>query len=301
MRTLFIAVALLAFTAKVSGCDVCGCSVGGNYFGILPGFHRHFVGLRWSAETSYTALSADALEAGHIHSVEQFNTLDMLARLYPARRWQTLVLAPFRDFRQTESGVASRARGLGDVSLLASYVLFDTGDSLRYRWRQTFSLGGGLKLPTGRYNSTATDGSRLNPNLQTGTGSTDFLLTAAYTLRRGAWGAAADVLARINTSNPHQYLFGNRLSGSAKCFYWANLRRVALLPNAGVFADAAQANRDRGARIEGSEGLSTFATLGLDAYAGHFSAGVTFQPPLWQSRRTVQAKARWMITINYMI
>jgi hypothetical protein len=27
---------------------VCGCSLGGNYFGILPLYNKNFVGLRWS-------------------------------------------------------------------------------------------------------------------------------------------------------------------------------------------------------------------------------------------------------------
>ena len=300
MRTLLLAVALLAFAPGAAACDVCGCSIGGNYFGILPQFHRHFIGLRWSAETSYTALSADALRAGRFHSTEQFRSYDLMARFYPFRRWQTLVLAPYRDFSQTENGKTTRVRGLGDVSVLVNYLLWDTGDSLRHRWQQTLSLGGGLKLPSGKHHLPAADGSPLNPNVQPGTGSTDFLVSAAYTVRRGAWGISTDLLGRLTTPNDQQYRFGHRLSGSLKGFYWAPWRKLNLLPNAGVFADAAQANRDGDARLEGSEGLSTFATLGLDAYAGHWSAGFSFQPPIWQSRRTVQANARWTCSLNYI-
>lgn len=301
MRTLFIAGFLLAISATAVACDVCGCSVGGNYFGILPGFHQHFIGLRWSSERSYTALSADALRAGRFHSEEQFRAVEVLARFYPAHRWQTLLMAPWRFYSQAENSVISKAQGLGDVSLLGSYVLLDTGDSLRGQWRQTLNLGGGLKLPTGRSRLAAADGGALHPNLQPGSGSTDFLFLAAYTLRRGPWGASADVLGRINTRNHQQYQFGNRLSGSVKCFYWTQLRRLTLLPNAGIFADAAGANRDTGKRIDGSEGVSGFATFGLDVYAGHLSAGLNYQPPCWQSRRTVQAGARWMFTFNYII
>lgn len=300
MRTLFIAVALLAFCSGASACDVCGCSIGGNYFGILPQFHRHFIGLRWSAETTHTALSAEALQQRRYHSFEQFSSLDLIGRFYPARRWQMLLLAPYRWYRQTEDGRPTSVQGLGDVSALVNYVLLDTGDSLRYRWRQTLSVGGGVKLPTGRHNLPAADGGPLNPNLQPGTGSTDFLLSAAYTLRRGAWGVSTDLLARWNTANDQEYHFGNRLSGSAKIFYWKTLRGVTLLPNAGVFGDAARANRDAGTRLDGSEGVATFATLGLDAYFGHFSAGANVQPPIWQSRNTVQANTRWMITLNYI-
>jgi hypothetical protein len=300
MRTLFFALAFLVLLPGASACDVCGCSIGGNYFGILPQFHRHFMGMRWSSETSYTSLSADALRQKQYHSVEEFTSADMIIRFYPVRRWQLLVLAPYRWNHQTEYRISTRVHGLGDVSLLANYVLLNTGDSLHRSWRQTLSLGGGLKLPTGRNNLTAADGGPLHPNIQPGTGSTDFLLSAAYTLRRGAWGASTDLLARWNTANSHNYHFGNRLSGSAKLFYWSNLRHVTVLPNAGVFLDAAEANRDDDELLTGSNGITTLATLGLDVYTGHFSAGVNYQPPIWQSRKTVRTNARWIFTLNYI-
>ena len=300
MRTLFIAVALLAFWPAASACDVCGCSIGGNYFGILPQFHRHFIGLRWSAETSYTALNTNDLLQGRYHSIEEFQSLDVVGRFYPARRWQLLALAPYHWNRQTEGGVPTSTRGLGDVSVLANYVLLDTGDSLRHRWRQTLSFGGGVKLPTGRHDLPASNGESLNPSLQPGTGSTDFMFSAAYTLRRGAWGASADLLARWNTANRQHFRFGNRVSGSAKVFYWKNIRGITLLPNTGIFSDAARANRDDGLLLKESKGLTSFATLGLDTYVRHFSAGLSYQIPVWQSRPTVQANARWMLTVNYI-
>lgn len=300
MRSLILVAMLLLCSIGAQACDVCGCSIGGNYFGILPGFQRHFIGLRWFSESSNTALSSKALQAGDFHSSEQFQSLDLMARFNPSHRWQALLVAPYRNYRQTDSGNSSQSKGLGDVSLMANYILFNTGDSIKYRWRQTLSVGGGIKLPTGQNKIAASDGALLHPNLQPGTGSTDFLLSAAYTLRRKGWGGTADMLLRLNTANKQSYLFGNHLSGSVKLFYWTNLGQVALLPNAGIFMDAAQANRDNNVRIDGSEGISNFATLGLDAYFGHFSAGANFQPPVWQSRTTVQTKARWMFTLNFI-
>ncbi|MBC7775807.1 MAG: hypothetical protein H7246_10275 [Phycisphaerae bacterium] len=45
-----------------------------------------------------------------------------------------------------------------------------------------------------------------------------FLLSAAYTIRRGAWGFTADVLGRLNTTH-HDYHFGNRISSSVRAFF----------------------------------------------------------------------------------
>lgn len=303
MRTLLLTVTLLAFGSPASACDVCGCSIGGNYFGILPQFQRHFVGVRWSEQSFRSAHSRSAAESGRFDSDEHFRTVDVLGRFYPTRRWQVLTLAPYHNFQRTEGGVLTRVGGLGDVSVLGNYILLNTGDSLSRRWQHTLTLGGGIKLPTGQHRLKADDGEALLPNLQPGSGSTDFMLSATYTLRRGAWGLSADLLGRLNTANKQDYRFGHRLSGSAKFFYWKNLgRKLMLLPNAGVFADAAQPNREGRYDAEATGGFMALATAGLDVYAGRFSTGFTFQQPVYQhlGEGKIQAAARWMATLNYI-
>jgi hypothetical protein len=89
---------------------------------------------------------------------------------------------------------------------------------------------------------------------------------------------------------------------AAKVFYWKNAGAFALLPNAGVFADAAQANEGDIDFTEGTGGAIAYATFGLDAYLGHFSIGFTFQQPFWQNlgEGKVNSQHRWMTTVNYI-
>lgn len=302
MRTLMLTVALLAFGSAASACDVCGCSIGGNYFGILPQFHRHFVGIRYSEQSFRSAHSLSAARSGDFDSEEQFRSMDVIGRFYPLRRLQLLVLLPYHDFRRTESGVFTHSQGIGDASVLGSFILLDTGDSLRKNWQHTLTLGGGVKAPTGQHALRDNEGRTLHENMQPGSGSTDFILTAAYTLRKGAWGFTGDVLGRINTTNHHDYHFGNRMSGSIKAFYWKNFSKCSLLPNVGVFTDLADASRDGNSDADGTGGLISLATLGLDVYAGHFSFGCTVQQPVYQDLGAgkIQSKIRWMTTINYI-
>jgi len=303
MRTLFIAVALLAIMPAASACDVCGCSIGGNYFGILPQFHRHFVGLRWAEQSFQSAHSRSAARAGRFDSEESFRTADLLGRFYLTRRVQMLAVVPYHSFRRVENAQAIETQGFGDVSVMAGYILLDTGDSIHRAWQHTLSVNGGVKLPTGSHKLTNAEGELLHPNLQPGSGTTDFMLSVMYTVRHGAWGFTADALGRLNTANRHtDYQFGNRLSGSAKFFYWKNLGRITLLPNAGVFMDAAQANDGDVDFTEGTGGGIALATGGLDVYMGHFSVGFTFQQPVWQNLGygKVHNNSRWMATVNYI-
>jgi hypothetical protein len=301
MRTLFIIVALLAFAPAASACDVCGCSIGGNYFGILPQFHKHFVGLRWSAQSFQSAHSQSAAKRGEFDSEERFTTLDLMARFYPMRRVQMLVLAPYHDFRRLENGLLTHNAGIGDLSLLANYILLDSGDSLHQRWKHTLTVGGGVKLPTGHFGTKDSDGQILHENLQPGSGSTDFMLSATYTLRRAAWGISTDILGRLNTTNKSGYHFGNRISGAAKVFYVKTFRKVTLLPNVGVFVDRADASYEGNSKAIGTGGTLALSTMGLDVYVGRFSVGYTFQVPAYQDLGggKVQSRNRWMATLNY--
>lgn|GEM_PF-2446347 len=93
-----------------------------------------------------------------------------------------------------------------------------------------------------------------------------------------------------------------RSSGSAKFFYWRNISRITLLPNAGVFADASLPNRDGHTAADGPGGFIALATAGLDVYAGRFSTGFTFQQPVYQNlgEGKIQAHSHWMATLNYI-
>ena len=304
MRTLLAVALLVLYTSIASACDVCGCSISGNYFGILPQFNRHFVGFRWSDRSFQTAHSPTALANGNFHSQERYSTLEAFVRFYPHRRIQVLALVPYQ-FIQRNEGVTTNVNGLGDVSLMANYLVINSGDSLQRKWRHTLAAGLGTKLPTGRYRAGLRSSEVINANLQPGSGSTDFTLGAQYTLRRGSFGVATDVYYRINTANKQDYRFGNRLNGSLKCFYWKNIRRgtFSILPNAGVFAETAGADQQEGIALEGTSGHVTLGLLGLDVYiGGRVSAGVTFQKPLDQylGEGAIKAGNRWMASLNYI-
>lgn len=300
MRSLLI-VALLAIASAASACDVCGCSIGGNYFGILPQFHKHFVGLRWSGQSYQSAHSLTAARKGLYDSDEQFNTIDLIGRFYPVRRVQVLLLAPYHDFRRVDNGIATHNQGLGDFTAMGNYILIDSGDSLRHKWKHTLMVGGGIKLPTGRYEARDKEGQLLLENMQTGSGSTDFMLSVGYTVRRGKWGMSSDLLGRLNTRNKNDYYFGNRVSGSAKLFYLKSLKGVTLLPNVGLFADVSEASYDGNSQTVGTGGTLALSTFGLDVYFGKISLGYTYQAPVYAELGggKINVRNRWMATLNY--
>ncbi|MCH7496597.1 MAG: transporter [Candidatus Marinimicrobia bacterium] len=92
--------------------------------------------------------------------------------------------------------------GLGDLKLLAKYQ-FVQNDTKRSSFRMTYL--GGLKLPTGRADTT------LPAPLQLGTGSFDFIAGSIATYVRDRWGLNAEAILNKNTK-AHDYQFGDILS-----------------------------------------------------------------------------------------
>lgn len=261
------------------GCDVCGCP-SGQYLGILPQFHRHFVGLRWNYRT-FRSFHHESAEP----SREHFHTAELWGRFYPTRRLQLFAFVPFSHFRQHKDvdEVVTTA-GLGDISVMANYLVFDTGDSLYTNWKHTLSVGTGVKVPTGRFRDVA-NGRTINPNMQLGTGSVDFSFSAIYTLRSGRFGVNTELGYRLNTPNVQGYRFGHRANVALRGFLWQRLGSsgLSILPQAGVLAETAGIDRKRGVAQAFTGGNLLATSVGCDVYFRRFMLGASWQMPLASS------------------
>jgi len=297
---MFFALALLACLPASLACDVCGCSITGQYIGMLPQFHGNFAGLRWSEQWSVSGHTRAALAAGADISKEHVQSLDLLTRLMVNPRVQILLALPYRVFNRTGENTHIHAQGLGDISMLAYYLPVQTAPSAQ--WRHTLMVGGGFKLPTGNSRLATSDGLLIPANLQPGSGSFDLLVAANYTIRRHQWGLNTDLTAKLNTANTNDYRFGNRISGALRVFHWLGKGRATLLPNAGVFSELSAEDRDGHNAPEATGGWYCSAATGLDLIAGRFNLGINYQTPVAQNLGHGKAKtrSRWTASVNYI-
>ncbi|MDZ7879815.1 MAG: hypothetical protein U5L45_19205 [Saprospiraceae bacterium] len=298
MKQYSIVLFLFLIQSSASACDACGCSAGGAYFGILPMYQRHFVGMRYQSRT---------FQSSHIYndpdpSKEHFQTLDIWGRFYPSPRWQVFGFLPYNVFEKNELGKNLKTNGLGDISLIANYAVLNTGDSLFHRFRHTLMVGGGAKMPTGKHSFKDADGSALNPNMQTGTGSWDFIASANYTLRFQKQGIFTDFNARLNTKNTEGYRFGHRLSTTVKYFYWFELPEGVLMPSIGAYNEWTGKDSDRGKNVGDNSGSATFGSVGLDFYYKKVAVSGLFQTPIHQNigDGLVKAQNRLSLNVSYL-
>ncbi|MCC7506596.1 MAG: hypothetical protein IT259_14930 [Saprospiraceae bacterium] len=296
MKNLFLLLVFLFFQAHTFACDVCGCSVGGPYFGVLPQYHRNVIGLRgydsrFDIEHPYTHHG----EPGF--SNDRFRSLELWGRFNPFARVQVLAAVPFHFLESQAGDVTERSTGFGDVSLLATYAVVN---NIRCgAWRHQLQLGGGAKLPTGRFNPAYTD----EPGLQRGTGGWDALLSGIYTLRFRQVGLNTDATFRYTGKSPDHYQFGNRFSAGARLFYWKEWNKgLAILPNGGVLYERSEKDYHQGELLDYTGGDCLLATAGLDVYFQGITLGATVKAPVSQhlAGGYTRAHERFVVNLAWM-
>lgn len=299
-KILFIISILQLLVVHANACDMCNAN-SCNYVGILPQFQKNFVGLRWNNSNFVSQPMPSILQKQDINMQEKFNTVNLWGRFYPVKRVQLFVFVPFHDFQEAQQQQVTQSQGLGDISVSAFYTLINTGDSMTCNVKHTLLLGGGLKLPTGKFDNTAMEDA-VSSALQNGSGSVDFPLHVMYTIRYKKVGCNVDVNYSFNTMNKDDYRYGNRFGSSLKIFYWKNLGAFSLLPNTGIMYE--QTEKD----VKGhfyqlySGGTITLLTAGMESYYKNLSLGFSFQQPLAQnlSNNLVTSKYRILLNVTVM-
>jgi len=283
--TFFIFISIRSFC-----CDICGCGLGNYYIGMVPQFGRHFIGFRYQYQSFHTHIANDASQ----FSNDYFQTVELWGGMNFGKRWQLLGFVPF-DFtnQRSDDGVNQKA-GLGDVAAIINYSVFNHSSLTKKgtMFLQQLWIGGGLKLPTGK--------TQIDPgasdlvaiaNSQLGSGSTDFMLNAAYTLHFQNWGFTSNATYKINTKSKQDYRFGNRLSSNSFLFYTINSKKISISPNIGFQYEHSNANRLEDQKLDQTGGFSTFGTVGVEASIKKLNFGVNVQNPLAQDLAFGQTKS----------
>ncbi|HEY3404263.1 MAG TPA: hypothetical protein VGK59_12800 [Ohtaekwangia sp.] len=294
---------LMLSSVSARACDVCGCSLGGSYYGILPQFSKNFVGLRWSQAKFYAYMDHQGEYIAPEYSHDTYNKVELWGRFYITKRFQVFAFIPYayNDMNGSEQNISNN--GLSDITLLGNYILLNTGEDETVRWKHTWMVGGGVKLPTGK-NNLEDNGILVNPNFQLGTGSVDFLANTVYTVRYQKAGFNAETGYKINTRNSEKYLFGNQFHASGQFFFWQNMKSFSFLPNAGLYFEQSSQHKDSQAIQTNTGGYALLATAGLETYYKRVTLGLNYKRPVKQKFNSdeiaeITAKDRWIVSLTY--
>ncbi len=278
-------------------CDVCGCSASGGSMGFSSMLDQNFIGIRYFNQ-SYS--SRDGIFTNSPWIDENFNTVQVWARIPVFKNFQVSALVPYHFHNRELSTGKQSIKGIGDITVLGLYTIYQTRkDSAVFM--HTFQAGGGVKAPTGKYNG-ENNGS-VNPGFQLGTGSWDYLLAAEYVIKYKQYGFNAMFNYAFKTENDKNYRFGNQFNYGSTMFYVIEKSKFTFVPQAGIAGEVYAANKQYGEEVPDTNGNIFFTKAGAEAGFGKFSIGVNAMLPISQNLTggKVEANYRWSVNLNYSL
>lgn len=292
MHRSFLLGAMLFASLWATACDVCGI-----YLGILPNDRRSNVGLFWRNRlmrgTTFIANTSPLLQAKHgdhaddgvpstaVPITEQVSVVDLRVDLRLHERMFLLVSVPLINTYRSVNGYRTLdAYGLGDPFVIARYQLVNTRCLIEeVRTVHRLLVGAGPKLPLGR-NDVESQGERVSPDVQLGSGSWDALFSAEYAVRRGRTGGGLSVLGRYNTANAHGYRLGHSLSLTGEVFHRFGTDTLSFAPVLGGYTEFMGHDESEVGSLSGTGGTTVFGHLGMRLWWQRFSLSAFYQPAL---------------------
>lgn len=278
-------------------CDACGCSASGGSMGFASMLNANFVGIRYFNQ-QYK--SSDGLYSNSPWYDENFNTAQVWARIPIVKNIQLSVLLPYHfHSRDTKTGKQD-IKGLGDITVLAMYRLYQTHKDSTFLVH-TLQLGGGVKAPTGKFNET--NSGSLNPSFQLGTGSWDYILASEYTVKRKQFGFNTMLNYIVKSENQKFYRFGNQFNYAGTFFYLHEKNGFSFAPQFGFAGEVYESNYQRGHRLKNTAGDILFSKVGVEFGKDKFSLGISTMLPIQQhlSSGNVEAQYRCSVNLNYSL
>jgi len=278
-------------------CDACGCSASGGSMGFASMLNTNFIGIRYFNQ-SYK--STDGLYSNSPWYDENFNTIQVWTRIPVVKNLQVSALLPYHFHNRETATGTQNISGIGDVTILAMYRLYQTHKDSTIL-THTFQVGGGIKIPLGKFDQ-ANNGS-VNPSYQVGTGSWDYLLATEYIIRRKQFGLNALLNYVVKTENEKKYRFGNQFNYAGTFFYLYEKNNFSIAPQIGFAGEVFGDNYQYKQRVRNTAGDIFMGKIGFEIGKDKFSFGVNTMLPIVQNltNGNVEANYRWSINFNYSL
>lgn len=290
MRKILIA-GILIFCLNCSfACDICGCSTGNYFTGPFTHFQKKFVGVRYSFRHYYSQMADDPAE----FSKDLYQTIELWGGMNIGKRWQVMGFIPYNINRQEMELHPHSEKGIGDITLLANYRILEKG--MNQLW-----IGGGIKLPAGKFEPGFAHHPVPSANVQPGSGSVDFIFNATDVLQVGNWSFLGNVNYKINGTRK-EFRFGNRLNVSAFASRSLNAGTISFIPHAGLLYEHLDGNVLQKQKVEDTGGSALLASAGADVQLGKINLGMNMQLPVAQnfSNNQTDARLRGMVHVSYI-
>jgi len=288
-----LAVAVLTLMVSVPGvaCDFCLLSQGISPLDTMKG-----MGIKISERyTLVDQLYQGSNKITNDGTKEVHWTTELTGFYGISPEFMVMAVLPYKNGRSNDAMGAGSASGLGDVALLGRYTFLksETADA-------TTVMAGlaGVKFATGSTDAKTSDGmGYLDSHMQTGTGSTDYLLGLSYSHSLQRFSLSANMLGTITTEGKFgatRHEFGNALN-------YDMTGKYRLVPEAfepvkpqvflalGINGEVRQQEKEDGVAMPDSGGNTVYLSPGLQlVIAAHWVADLSYQHAIYHNLKGTQ-------------
>ncbi len=266
-KTVVSAIVILGISNNPSqACDACGCFTGLNAAGILPQFQKNFIGYRFlSTRFNHPVRQSSYSHQGQV-SRDEIYVQQVWARWYPHERMPVFVNLPYRQHIRVAEKGNETLQGVGDFSIKSYYQLLRPNDTLVRKWKHVLMIGGGIDLPTGKYQQRDGSGKLYPMGFQLGSGAFTYELRAIYTIRYKAVGLNNEIYTLLPQSNELEYMRGKVKGFSSSVFWWFQRPKFVLMPFIGLGRDMVSKDSEYGMPLSSTGGDFIRYSAGLDVY-----------------------------------
>ena len=306
---------LLAFNGL--SCDICNMTVS-----LTPDDTKNRISLLYRnryATKTFSSLTYKATTAisGNRHSglillpemesqehTETYSVMEVRGVYNFSDRWRVIGSFPFiRNERIINDQRQFVIAGVGDPFVMAKYNIVRTNkveaNEVNHRW----TIGGGVKLPLGRFDFEY-QGTRVQHDIQAGTGTFDFLFAMDYLIKYKKVGLLLSSNYKLNTYNEQvDYMFGNTMNTTLNLFYALKLKNLTFLPYLGTYYEHGSTDIEHGKYEKNTGGSLVFGTIGSQLFINRIQLELLFQKTLVnQLNGTLQldTKNRIQFGIHYL-
>ncbi len=325
MKKILLLAWIACIPAPGFGCDICGCFMGitpydnQGSFGIMHRYRvfsgyqgqRHPVLPARSQFFASSPLNRDGLPHTHApgtgqHShrnpddYEIFRVLELRGKYFIHQRIELNVFLPLVMNASRFENSTTHLAGLGDVNVFAGYHLLRNIETLGLQ--QRLIVGGGVKLPTGKYDrNNPNTGNRYPMLLQPGTGSTDLFGYANYVTGYKNLGLSINASYKLNGDNAYREGIANSTATFANLFYRIPMGgSLMIIPAAQFFYEYTKGETFEGTPTGEHRMNNALLGPGVDIYWKNFSLNLAFQLPVYEAPTDHPVSAgRTVIGLNY--
>jgi uncharacterized membrane protein len=268
IRAVLATAIWIAMSVAALACDICGCSISSNNPFLFPSASRHFVGLSYQYR-SYRIQPSDEPHGRMNASIVVLNGQYALGN-----KFRLQASLPYISNHYTSGGSTNIRSGFGDLNLMLGYNLLRTSKHLL-----TFSAG--VKLNTASSTPEVGGGTF---DLQTGTGSTDYLLNGAYRYTQGKWIGLLQAAYRYNNQDKKSGLrFGDFSAVSMNIYRKVAFSKLTLTPYISGSIEHRMDDARSQVLVKHSGGNISLVGMGMDINTRKIALGFNCQTPVFQN------------------